>query len=180
MGNFYASVTGTSVIQQRSIDLPPGAITGFGPGEYNPTPYEGDGGRGWCIFEQGTAMTVLAHLTAAERQAREEGKALPERFRRAQASRAKVYDIGGEAPVARECSLPPKEVLDEARRAIAKARFTGKADKVMVPQMLAEFEWIVRSTFEQALEQHADSGVAIRPADLQAARGADKERRPAM
>ena len=44
MGNFYASVTGTSVIQQ----------------------YEGDGGRGWCIFEQGTAMTVLAHLTAAE------------------------------------------------------------------------------------------------------------------
>ena len=180
MGNFYASVTGTSVIQQRCIDLPPGAITGFGPGEYNPTPYEGEGGRGWCIFEQGTAMTVLAHLTAAERQAREEGKALPERFRRAQASRAKVYDIGGEAPVARECSLPPRVVLDEACRAIAKARFTGKADRVMVPQMLAEFEWIVRSTFEQALEQHADSGVAIRPADLQAARGADKERRPAM
>ena len=37
------------------------------------------------------------------------GKALPERFQRAQASRAKVYDIAGE-PVARECSLPPKEV----------------------------------------------------------------------
>ena len=114
------SVTGTSVIQQRGIDLPPGATTGFGPGEYNPTPYEGEGGRGWCIFEQGTAMTVLAHLTAAERQAGEEGKALPERFRRAQASRAKVYDIGGEAPVARECSLPPKKVLDEACRAIEK------------------------------------------------------------
>ena len=178
MGNFYASVTGTSVIQQRSIDLPPGATTGFGPGDYNPTPYEGEGGRGWCIFEQGVNMTVLAHLTAAERQAGEEGKTLPERFRRAQASRAKVYDIGGEAPVARECSLPPRVVLDEACRAIAKARFTGKADRVMVPQMLAEFEWIVRSTFEQALEQHADSGVAIRPADLQAARGADKERRP--
>ena len=82
--------------------------------------------------------------------------------------------------MARECSLPPRVVLDEACRAIAKARFTGKADRVMVPQMLAEFEWIVRSTFEQGLEQHADSGVAIRPADLQAARGADKERRPAM
>ena len=51
MGNFYASVTGTSVIQQRKIDLPPGATTGFGLGEYNPTPYEGEGGRGWCIFE---------------------------------------------------------------------------------------------------------------------------------
>ena len=47
-------------------------------------------------------MTVLAHLTAAEGQAEEEGKALPKRFRRAQASRARVYDIGGAAPVARE------------------------------------------------------------------------------
>ena len=28
-------------------------------------------------------MTVLAHLTAAEGQAEEEGKALPKRFRRA-------------------------------------------------------------------------------------------------
>ena len=66
----------------------------------------------------------------------------------------------------------------EACRAIEKARFTGKADKVMVPQMLAEFEWVVGGTFEQVL-QHAGSGaarVAIRPADLQAvARGADKE-----
>ena len=163
MGNFYASVTGTSVIQQRSIDLPPGATTGFGPGEYNPTPYEGEGGRGWCIFEQGTAMTVLAHLTAAERQAGEEGKALPERFRRAQASRAKVYDIGGEAPVARECSLPPKKVLKEACRAIENARFTGKADQVMVPQMLAEFEWTFRSTFEEALGDHATSGATLPP-----------------
>ena len=61
-------------------------------------------------------MTVLAHLTAAEGQAEEEGKALPKRFRRAQASRARVHDIGGAAPVARECSLPPREVLDEACR----------------------------------------------------------------
>ena len=47
-------------------------------------------------------MTVLAHLAAAERQAAEMGKALPERFRKAQAARAKVYDIGGAAPMARE------------------------------------------------------------------------------
>ena len=100
MGSFYASVTGTPVIQQRDIVLPPGAPTGVGA--YNPTPYEGDGGRGWCIFEQGEAMTVLAHLAAAERQAAEMGKALPERFRKAQAARAKVYDIGGAAPMARE------------------------------------------------------------------------------
>eukprot|EP00315_Gephyrocapsa_oceanica_P007729 CAMPEP_0185303880 /NCGR_PEP_ID=MMETSP1363-20130426/14378_1 /TAXON_ID=38817 /ORGANISM="Gephyrocapsa oceanica, Strain RCC1303" /LENGTH=139 /DNA_ID=CAMNT_0027901041 /DNA_START=1 /DNA_END=420 /DNA_ORIENTATION=- len=106
-------------------------------------------------------MTVLAHLTAAERQAEEKGKALPRRFRRAQASRAKVYDIAGEAPVARECSLPPKKVLKEACCAIEKARFTGKADQVMVPQMLAAFEWIFRSTFEQALEDYTTSGATI-------------------
>ena len=105
MGSFY--VTGTSVIQHRDIRIPPGATTGVGA--YNATPYEGEGGRGWCIFEQGCAMTVLAHLKAAERQQEVKGKALPERFQRAQASRAKVYDIAGE-PVARECSLPPKEV----------------------------------------------------------------------
>ena len=161
MGSFYASVTGTAVLQQRDIAIPPGAAVGFGPGEYNETPYEG---RGWCIFEQGTAMTVLAHLTAAERQAAEEGKVLPERFRRAQASRAKVYEIGGEAPVARECSRPPEEVLDEACRAIEKARFAGKGDDVTVTQMLAEFEWTFRSTFEEALEDHATSGATLPPA----------------
>ena len=62
---------------------------------------------------------------------------------------------------ARECSLPPKKVLDEACRAIENARFTGKADKVMVPQMLAAFEWSFRSTFEQALEDYATSGATI-------------------
>ena len=92
MGSIYASVTGTAVLQQRDIVLPPG---GAGKESYNPTPYDGDGGRGWCIFEQGVAMTVLAHLAAAERQQAEKGEAMPERFRRAQASRAKVYDIGG-------------------------------------------------------------------------------------
>ena len=40
MGSFYASVTGTPVIQQRDIVLPPGAPTGVGA--YNPTPYEGE------------------------------------------------------------------------------------------------------------------------------------------
>ena len=65
--------------------------------------------------------------------------------------------------MARECSLPPKQVLDEACRAIENARFTGKADQVMVPQMLAEFEWIFRSTFEEALGDHATSGATLPP-----------------
>mmetsp|Transcript_44774 Transcript_44774/g.145479 ORF Transcript_44774/g.145479 Transcript_44774/m.145479 type:complete len:727 (+) Transcript_44774:1862-4042(+) len=162
MGNFYASVTGTSVIQQRNIDLPPGATTGFGPGEYNPTPYEGEGGRGWCIFEQGVAMTVLAHLTKARQEAEARGSALSERFQRAEASRAKVYDISGAAAVARECERRPLDVLDEACAEIAKARFTGGADQDTVPHMLAEFEWTVRNAAFQALEQDpARTGVTV-------------------
>ena len=178
MGNFYASVTGTSVIQQRSIDLPPGATTGFGPGEYNPTPYEGEGGRGWCIFEQGVAMTVLAHLTKARQQAEARGCELPERFQRAEASRAKVYDISGAAaPVARKCERRPLDVLDEACAAIGKARFTGGADQDTVPHMLAEFEWTVRNAAFQALEQNpAWTGVTVEvqnllPANAEEGRG---------
>ena len=172
MGNFYASVTGTSVIQQRSIDLPPGATTGFGPGEYNPTPYEGEGGRGWCIFEQGVAMTVLAHLTKARQQAEARGCELPERFQRAEASRAKVYDISGAAaPVARECERRPLDVLDEACAEIAKARFTGTADQDMVLHMLAESEWTVRNAAFQALEQNpAWTGVTVDVQGLLSAR----------
>ena len=72
-----------------------------------------------------------------------------ERFQKAEASRAKVYDIGGVAPVARECDLPPLKVLDDACLAIAKAAFTGSADGEAVPRMLAEFEWDVRNaTFQ--------------------------------
>ena len=60
-------------------------------------------------------------------------------------------------------SLPPREVLAEACDAIEKARFTGTADSVTVPHMLAEFEYIVGSTFEQALEDHATSGATLPP-----------------
>ena len=80
--------------------------------------------------------------------------------------------------MARECSLPPKKVLDEACRAIEKARFTGKADQVMVPQMLAAFEWIFRSTFEQALEDYATSGATIGRKEQEAMKRETAEQRP--
>ncbi|EOD27499.1 hypothetical protein EMIHUDRAFT_366582, partial [Emiliania huxleyi CCMP1516] len=133
--------------------------------DYNERPYEN---RGWCLFEQGVAMTVAAHLAAAEAQAARAGKELPLRFRRAQELRAKVYDIGGPEPVARSCASPPLTVLEEAFAAIGSSRFTGKGDAAKVLQMLAEFEWVVRSTFQQALECHARSGATLPPA----ARGA--------
>ncbi|EOD23090.1 hypothetical protein EMIHUDRAFT_195665 [Emiliania huxleyi CCMP1516] len=159
MGSLYASITGTAVLQQRQVVVP--AVQSNRPEDiqrqwlqrqmdYNERPYEN---RGWCLFEQGVAMTVAAHLAAAEAQAARAGKELPLRFRRAQEFRAKVYDIGGPEPVVRSCAArPPLEVLEEACGAIGSSRFTGKGDAEKVLQMLAEFEWIVRSTFQQALE----------------------------
>jgi hypothetical protein len=164
MGACYASIVGTAVLQQRKVELPPGAATGVGA--YNSTPYEGEGGRGWCIFEQGVCMTVLAHLTMAERRAAEQSVALPERLVRAQASRPKVIDISiglRAASDARVCERTPKEVLNEACEAIERARFTGKADKQVVPQMLNEFEWVVRSVVTVALEDYTSSGATVQP-----------------
>ena len=75
-------------------------------------------------------------------------------------------------------SAAKEEVLDEACRAIEKARFTGKADQVMVPQMLAEFEWTFRSTFEQALEDYATSGATIGRKEQEAMKRETAEQRP--
>ena len=50
---------------------------------YNATPYEGVGGRGWCIVEQGSSTVVAAHLNTAKGSPR----GLLERFARAEASR---------------------------------------------------------------------------------------------
>ena len=41
---------------------------------YNSTPYEGEGGRGWCLVEKGSSSVIVAHLAKAKQQ-----KALPER-----------------------------------------------------------------------------------------------------
>eukprot|EP00966_Prymnesium_polylepis_P047204 1092850-Prymnesium_polylepis.1 len=71
--------------------------------EYNERPYDGEGGRGWCIAEQGAAKAVAAHLRVAGSAA---GGGVPERFRAAEASRPKVVELpaGGVALVAEGCS----------------------------------------------------------------------------
>lgn len=163
MGACYASVAGTAVLQQRTIDIPPGVDD---LGKYNRAPYDGEGGRGWCIFEQAVCMTVLAHLTKAKKRAAEQGGvALTERLARAEAARPKVIDISislAEA-VPRTCQRPPKEVLEEACQAIERAHFSKEEDKQVVPQMLNEFEWTVRRAFVVAYEDNARSGATVRP-----------------
>ena len=44
--------------------------------------------RGWCVFESGVCVVVLAHLAQAEK-----GVAMPERLARAQAARPKLTQL---------------------------------------------------------------------------------------
>ena len=121
---------------------------------YNATPYEGEGGRGWCVVEQGSSTVVAAHLAKAK--ASEKG--LLERFERAEAARPKVIDITGDAPEERRFTdVDPLELLDRTMRELSVARFTFPSDKAMAEEMMAGFEWTIKSAMEQAeLAQHAD------------------------
>ena len=119
MGRLYASVAGTAVIQFKEIPQPPTWYQDV----YNDRPYHE---RGWTTFEEGASLVVMAHLSAAERQAADRGKRLPERFEHAQRCRAKVVDISGGSSNAREITEEPEQLLERTIDAIADAKFTGK------------------------------------------------------
>ena len=121
---------------------------------YNATPYEGVGGRGWCVVEQGSSTVVAAHLA----KAKEIEKGLIERFERAEAARAKVINITGDTPEERRFTdVDPIELLDRTMRELSVARFTFSSDRAVAEEMMAGFEWIIKSAMEQAeLAQHAD------------------------
>ena len=119
MGILYASVAGTSVIQFKDMPEPPASHRDH----WNWRPYSE---RGWTTFEEGASMVVVAHLTAAERQAADRDAQMPERFANAQRRRPKVVDISGGQSVAREVQEQPEELLQRTIEAIANATFTGK------------------------------------------------------
>ena len=160
MAHCYASITGTGVLIHKDIVVP-----NDDDAQYNTTAYDGVGGRGWCIFEQGVCTTVAAHLHAAESQAAAE-RQLPPRFAHAQASRPKVVDIGGGVSCERSVTDRPEAVLDEAVRTIAAAKFTGKADAALVPHMLAVFEWDIRTAVARATSDYVSSGQTVDKAVL--------------
>ena len=108
---------------------------------WNGTLYEGVGGRGWCIVEQGAAKVVLAHLNAAAKRS----GGLPARFARAQSARPKIIDLtGGKAEVVLVPETP-EEMLDLTIDALSHARFTFSSDKTMAEEMMADFELTIRT-----------------------------------
>lgn len=120
---------------------------------YNSTPYEGDGGRGWCVVEQGASSVVAAHLAAAKAS----GRGMLERFERAEASRPKLIDITGDVPEPKLITEDPRKVLRRTMCELSRARFTFPSDKAMADEMMAGFEWEIMQAMEQGhLAMHAE------------------------
>jgi len=107
---------------------------------WNATPYEGVGGRGWCLVEQGAATVVVAHLNAAEQAV----NGLPPRFERAQNSRPKCIDLTGGQTHEVLVHHDPEEQLDQTMAALGRARFTFPDDQSMAEEMLSDFARTIR------------------------------------
>ena len=69
-----------------------------------------------------------------------------------------MIDITGDTPEERRFTdVDPLELLDRTMRELSVARFTFPSDKAMAEEMMAGFEWTIKSAMEQAeLAQHAD------------------------
>jgi hypothetical protein len=170
MGSCYASLTGTAVVQRKDVPPRPPFIE---EAAYNTTSYDRTHGgvgpySGWCSFEQAVSMMVAAHLRVAAEQAGSRGHELPERLTRAMGARAKVTDISG-GEVRKVDKVGHRELLAEAMRDISGATFVGKGEAEMVQQMLAEFEWLMKTAMEQATSA-TDSSRTVAPAVLREAR----------
>ena len=100
---------------------------------YNERAYDGAGGRGWSINEQGASSAVVAHLTFAKSQS---SKALPERLARAQSSRPKVIELCIDGTLRERKEQNPHRHLRRVLHMLEKAVFTGKGDRHKVRELI--------------------------------------------
>ena len=110
---------------------------------YNERPYED---RGWCCFEEGVAMVVVAYLAMH-----------PSLYTDVEAFRKKLIVLGSDGvgqPHAAE--LSPSKLLATVQKRVENVKetfFTGENDRKVVLRLLCEFTWMVSRGVEQAVEQ---------------------------
>ena len=110
---------------------------------YNSTPYEGEGGRGWCVIEKGSTSAVVAHLNAAAQS----GK-LPKRIAFAQKRRAKLIDITGGRTRVTNVTTDPTRLLQVVLLELSKARFTFDQDRELAERTMAAFVEAIQKAIE--------------------------------
>jgi hypothetical protein len=125
---------------------------------YNETAYSRDCGEpfsGWCTFEEGVSKLAAAHLNVASRQATERLEVLPERFERANASRAKVTDISDGQVRTINVKESPETLLKQTNQDLEIAKFVGKGESKTVKKLLASLEWSMKLALDGAIADHA-------------------------
>jgi len=158
MSAVYASVAGTAVIifkdKLHLCDYPKDVrlVVKRRGEEVNLRPYNE---RGWCVFEQGIAQVVAAHVDRT--------KHLPHRLMQAEAAIPKVTHICVERDMRYDASTQvPTKLLKQLIMRLQHIKFTSGGDKRMVIESLKDFEWCVNSSMEQAAMEQ--SGVMDRAA----------------
>jgi len=119
---------------------------------YSGRPYDA---RGWCTFEQAVCKAVASHCAKAERE-----RQLPERYARAQASRAKVVNLSNGQIKVEDVVDAPTALLEQALADLDTAAFTGKGDLPMVKEQLMNFEWTMHTALKRGKDL-AQYGAAL-------------------
>ena len=120
-------------------------------------------------FRSGFSRSLGSTPAGAPPPEPEEGKELPERFRKAAESREKLVDITDGRTVAREVLQSPEALLKATSDAIGGAHFAVEADRARVQAMMADLEWTMKTAVEDGLKDHAESGLTIDPKAIKAA-----------
>ena len=129
---------------------------------YNDRAYDGEDGRGWTTFEQGTSLCIAAHLHSAGRRG-----LLSKRFKDAEGSRQKVIDISDGVVRFPDLDFEPEKILEDTQLAMDSVTFTGRGDKERVVELLSNFDEIISrgikefGATEDARATEADFGAAV-------------------
>ena len=106
---------------------------------------------GWCIFEEGVALTTLSELVRAAKLAERWQWELPVRFQKANLMRPKFVDLSVSCKRAYVDAVgAPEEVLEAVMRRVQVARFTGTDDRARVLSMLHAFDWSIHIALAKA------------------------------
>ena len=112
---------------------------------------------GRSVAEQGMAMTVVAHIAAADR-----GN-LPARFMHAAARRAKLIDLSGGSARNVHVKEPPRTVRRATLAALGAAYYADRRERVQVASMFAQLEFTVDAALDEGSQMQQLDTFTINP-----------------
>ena len=111
------------------------------------------GERGWCSFESGVARMAAAHMRRVVSQLEQQQRTAPDAVRRAEDSRPKIVDLGGDDEACKAPPGDPATLLRDISRLIEGAAFTNNADRSTVAHMLFALEYTMHLATDEVLSR---------------------------